>query len=179
MTTPNHAPLIKRLLLLIALMFGFAFALVPLYDLFCQATGLNGKTAARPADQPARQIDGRREIRVEFLAHTAPPMAWQFEPGMTSLLVHPGETRLIHYLAYNPTSEAMTGQAVPSVSPGPAAAYFKKMACFCFEQQTLKGGEHKEMALQFYVDPALPPEINTITLSYTLFDISTAQVKKP
>ncbi|ALP41309.1 cytochrome C oxidase assembly protein [Aeromonas schubertii] len=81
MTTPNHAPLIKRLLLPIALMFGFAFALVPLYDLFCQATGLNGKTASRPADQPARQIDGRREIRVEFLAHTAPLWHGSSNPG--------------------------------------------------------------------------------------------------
>lgn len=178
MSQPNHAPLLRKLALVVVLMFGFAFALVPLYDLFCQVTGINGKTAGQPA-AIAASVDNSRLVQVEFLSHTDPAMPWQFTQQTARLQVHPGETKQVFYLAHNPTDRPMVGQAIPSVSPGQAAAYFKKIECFCFQQQTLQGGETRQMGLQFYLDPALPPEIGTITLSYSLYDVTDDQSTTP
>ncbi|MCP1267813.1 cytochrome c oxidase assembly protein [Aeromonas hydrophila] len=172
MNQVNHGPLLRKLALIIVLMFGFAFALVPLYDVFCRITGLNGKTADRPATVERTVIDDKRTIQVEFLAHADTQMPWQFNGETQRLSVKPGEMRQVNFKVFNPTDSTMVGQAVPSVSPGTAAAYLKKVECFCFNRQELKAGESKLMPLKFYVDPALPDDINTITLSYSLYDIT-------
>ena len=172
MTHVQHGPLLKKLILAIAVMFGFAFALVPLYNVFCRITGLNGKTAEQPASADRAVIDTKRTIQIEFLAHAAPNMPWQFSQEAERISVRPGEMKLVNYRVFNPTERTMIGQAVPSVSPGPAAAYLKKVECFCFQRQELRAGESKLMPLKFYIDPALPEEFHTITLSYSLYDIS-------
>ena len=172
MTQVNHGPLLRKLALIILAMFGFAFALVPLYDVFCRITGLNGKTAGQPATAERAVVDDKRTIQVEFLAHADTQMSWQFTQETQSLSVRPGEMKQVNYRVFNPTAHSMIGQAVPSVSPGPAAAYLKKVECFCFNRQELKAGESKLMPLKFYIDPDLPDDINTITLSYSLYDVT-------
>lgn len=169
---PDHLPLIKRLLLATALMFGFGFALVPLYDVFCDLTGINGKTSTMAATADKAVVDAKRTITIEFLARPNADMPWLFAPQTQKMTVHPGEIKLVYYEAQNPTAGTMTGQAVPSVSPGQAALYFNKMECFCFNQQVLTAGQKLLMPLQFYVDPALPEQFSTITLSYTLYDMT-------
>ncbi|WP_064606301.1 cytochrome c oxidase assembly protein [Photobacterium sp. J15] len=150
-------------------MFGFAFALVPLYDVFCDITGINGKTADGPTAESGR-VDIQREVTVEFVAYISPGMEWTFEPEVRRLVVHPGETRTINYSARNLTSEATVGQAVPSVTPGTGARYFNKIECFCFNRQPLAAGASAQLPLVFYVDPELPDDIHTLTLAYTLFN---------
>jgi len=171
-STTNHKPLIIRLLFSVIAMFGFGFALVPLYDVFCDITGINGKTRNEAASAARAQPDMNRAVTVQFLARPDGKMPWLFEPEMRQISVHPGEITLVHYRAENPTSRQMVAQAVPSVSPGLAALYFNKMECFCFNQQRLDGGAGLAMPLRFYVDPALPADIHTITLSYTLYDVT-------
>lgn len=172
MAQVNHGPLLRKLALVVLVMFGFAFALVPLYDVFCRITGLNGKTAIQPATAERAVIDSKRTIQIEFLAHADTQMPWQFSGETARLSVRPGEMKLVNYRVFNPTDRTMIGQAVPSVSPGPAAAYLKKVECFCFNRQELQAGESKLMPLKFYVAPDLPDNINTITLSYSLYDIT-------
>ncbi len=159
------------LLLLAAGMFGFAFALVPLYNVFCEITGLNGKTSGRPAALATVGPDTDRSVTVEFLAHVATGMPWEFRPTVTKLRVRPGEMHTTSFYARNRAGRAVSGQAVPSVAPGRAASYLRKIECFCFTQQQLGAGEEMQMAVTFYVDPELPAEINTLSLSYTLYKI--------
>ena len=161
-----------KLLLMVAAATGFAFALVPFYDLLCKVTGLNGKTGGAVQIAPASKVDSARWVTVEFTSTVMPGMSWEFRPAQTRMRVHPGETARISYLAKNPTNQAMTGQAVPSVSPGWAAQHFNKIECFCFQRQVLKPGEVKEMPLVFFVSPELPAEVQEISLSYTLFPVS-------
>jgi len=170
----HNKPLIGKLLLVTLAMFGFGFALVPLYDVFCDLTGINGKTAAVAATGDNAIVDTSREITIEFLARPDKDMPWVFKPEVFSMKVHPGEIHIMNYLAENPTGRMIVGQAVPSVSPGQAALYFNKIECFCFSQQQLAGGKNMLMPLQFYVDPALPAHFNTITLNYTLYDVTQA-----
>ncbi|MCW8329541.1 cytochrome c oxidase assembly protein [Photobacterium sp. SDRW27] len=150
-------------------MFGFAFALVPLYDVFCDITGINGKTADTPTSSSQR-IDRGREVTVEFVAYINPGVEWTFTPAVTRMVVHPGETQTIHYSARNLAQKATVGQAVPSVTPGMGARYFNKIECFCFNRQPLAAGETAQLPLVFYVDPELPEDINTLTLAYTLYN---------
>jgi len=161
-----------KLLLMVAAATGFAFALVPFYDLLCKVTGLNGKTGVAVQIAPASKVDSARWVTVEFTSTVMPGMSWEFRPAQTRMWVHPGETARISYLAKNPTNQAMTGQAVPSVSPGWAAQHFNKIECFCFQRQVLKPGEVKEMPLVFFVSPELPAGVQEISLSYTLFPVS-------
>ncbi|WP_299017234.1 cytochrome c oxidase assembly protein [uncultured Photobacterium sp.] len=151
-------------------MFGFAFALVPLYDVFCDITGINGKTAAGPT-VASQRIDSNRQVTVEFVAYISPGMKWTFEPEVRRMVVHPGETKTVNYAARNLTSTTTVGQAVPSVTPGLGARYFNKIECFCFNRQPLAAGESAQLPLIFYVDPELPDEIHTLTLAYTLFNV--------
>jgi cytochrome c oxidase assembly protein subunit 11 len=164
--------LVKRLLLAVFAMFGFGFALVPLYDVFCDITGLNGKTNTSSAAYTADGIDNSRTIKVQFISRNAQGMPWQFEPMISEVNVHPGETKIIKFYAKNNAKIDLVGQAVPSLSPGIAAAYFQKIECFCFTQQPLKAQEEVEMALQFYIDGDLPEDISTVTLSYTLYNVT-------
>lgn len=168
----NQQKTVKKLVLIVFGMFGFGFALVPLYDVFCDITGLNGKTADTAATYTADGIDETRTVKVQFISRMAKGIPWQFEPMINEIEVHPGEMKLVKFYAKNESVRDIIGQAVPSVSPGQAALYFQKIECFCFNQQPLKGKEEVEMALQFYVDPELPEDISTLTLSYTLYDIT-------
>ncbi len=168
----KKAKTVKKLVLVVFAMFGFGFALVPLYDVFCDITGLNGKTATTAANVNEDGIDESRIITVQFISRTAKGIPWQFEPMINEIKVHPGEMKLVKFYAKNESVNDIIGQAVPSVSPGKAAIYFQKIECFCFNSQPLKAQEDIEMALQFYVDAELPEEVSTITLSYTLYDIT-------
>ncbi|PTP04724.1 cytochrome c oxidase assembly protein [Vibrio splendidus] len=164
------------LVLGVVAMFGFGFALVPLYDVMCEALGINGKTNTVSAVQPqGMQPDYSRTVRVEFMSHIKPDMPWQFSPEVRVLEVHPGEVVQTNYIAKNLSGASLVGQAVPSVSPGMGATYFNKMECFCFNQQPLDGHKSAEMGLIFYIEPDIPESIHTLTLSYTLFNI-TSQV---
>jgi cytochrome c oxidase assembly protein subunit 11 len=167
-----HRTLVTKLLLVTALMFGFGFALVPLYDVFCEVTGINGKTSNVPATALVDGVDTSREITIEFLARPNKDMPWIFKPEIRRLTVHPGEIHVMNYFAENPTGQLIVGQAVPSVSPGQAALYLHKIECFCFTQQQLAAGRNMLMPVQFYVDPALPAQFSTITLNYTLYDVT-------
>ncbi len=154
-------------------MFGFGFALVPLYDIMCEALGINGKTNTVSVVQPVgMRADISRTIRVEFMAHINPDMPWTFKPETIYLDVHPGEVIQTAYLAKNNASQSLIGQAVPSVSPGTGAAYFNKIECFCFNHQPLDANGEAEMPLIFYIEPDIPESIHTLTLSYTLYNIT-------
>lgn len=163
--------LVRRLCLVVVGMFGFGFALVPIYDVMCQAFGINGKTAGA-YEAGAQSTDESREVRVQFLATNAAGMVWSFGPMEDELTVHPGESRDMLFIAHNPTDQPMSAQAVPSVSPSRAAAFFHKTECFCFTQQVLQPGERIEMPVRFIVDRDLPADVRHLTLAYTLFDIT-------
>ncbi len=157
-------------------MFGFGFALVPLYDVMCDVLGINGKTNETAVNQPqSLQVDYSRTVRVEFLSHISKGLPWALSPEVKSMDVHPGEIIQTHYVATNESEVDRIGQAVPSVSPGLGASYFNKIECFCFNHQPLTAGNQAEMPLVFYIEPDVPDSIHTLTLSYTLFDITEQQ----
>lgn len=175
-TTPN--PIQRRnrktiilLLLFVVLMFIFGYAMVPLYNVLCKTLGLNGKTAGVATVQ-ANTIDVNRTVTVQFLANNNANLPWKFYPILTSIKLHPGQNAKIAYFAENESNKTMVVQAIPSVTPGFAAKHLKKTECFCFNQQSLKSKQSMEMPLLFHLDNDLPKNINTVTLSYTLFDIT-------
>lgn len=174
MTTAGHnasnLKLVRRLLLVVVGMFSFGFALVPLYDVFCDVTGLNGKTAGRAAVVTSVEPDLDRKVTVEFIANVNQSMPWDFRPTVSRMEVHPGQMYRTNYYARNRTDRAMVGQAIPSVAPGIAALHFKKTECFCFTEQRFEAGEGRDMPLLFMVAKELPKEIEVVTLSYTFFD---------
>ena len=165
----SNTRVIARLMIIVVGMFGFGFAMVPLYDVFCDVTGINGKTGDKVTLDENLQVDTSRVIEVEFIASLNESMPWKFKPLQHSVKVHPGEPTRIAYVAANKTDHAITGQAVPSVSPGRAAAYFQKTECFCFTEQKLEAGEEREMPVIFVVDPELPDDVSQLALSYTFF----------
>jgi cytochrome c oxidase assembly protein subunit 11 len=165
----NMRKLILILTAAAVLMFGFGFALVPLYNVFCKITGLNGKTNDTAVQNTSASIDKNRVVTVQFTATNNANLPWEFRPNVTTLKVHPGETTRIAYYAKNNAAVPMTVQAIPSVTPSQAAQYLQKTECFCFAQQTFKAGEAQEMPILFHLDPALPKHIKTITLGYTVF----------
>jgi cytochrome c oxidase assembly protein subunit 11 len=161
-------------MLVVIAMFGFGYLLVPLYNVFCDITGLNGKTGRIDEQAVAAryQPDESRWVTVQFLVNSNNGMPWDVAPETTELRVHPGEIYATAFTARNPTGRDMVGQAVPSIAPNQASRYFNKTECFCFSQQTLAAHQFKEMPLRFVVDPALPKHIKTLTLAYTFFDVS-------
>ena len=165
----GNARVVSRLVLIVVGMFGFGFALVPLYNVFCDLTGLNGKTSGSAAVIESIQVDESREIKVEFLTMLNEDMPWKFEALQDSVKVYPGQPMKVDFIARNMTDKDMTGQAIPSVTPGLAAKYFQKTECFCFTEQVLKAGEEKVMPLLFIVDPSISEDMHEITLSYTFF----------
>lgn len=168
-----------RIALVALAMFGFGYLLVPLYDVFCEITGLNGKTGRVDEAAIAKryQPDLSRTVTVQFVANNNLGMPWKFGPTVASMQVHPGKVYATSFTASNPTTRDMTGQAVPSVAPGKASRYFNKTECFCFDQQPLAAGETKEMPLRFIVDPNLPEDVTTLTLAYTVFDVTQLAMK--
>ena len=154
-------------------MFAFGFALVPLYDVICDITGLNGKTSNLVVQAEAGEIiDESREITVQFIARESADMGWGFIPSAAQVKVKPGEVNMISYKVTNSSDKVMVGQAIPSVAPNAAAGHLNKVECFCFEEQILQPGESADMPLRFFVDPALSADISKLTLSYTLYDIT-------
>lgn len=158
-----------KLLWIVAAALLFAFALVPLYDVLCKITGLNGKPEGSAA-VISSSVDSSRWVTVEFTTNVMPGLGWNFHPKQASMRVHPGQIETALFEAKNITNEVVAGQAVPSVSPGIASAHFKKIECFCFQRQELQPGETKEMPLRFYVSPDLPKDVRAVTLSYAFFN---------
>ena len=166
----QHKSLVRKLVLTVFAMFGFGFALVPLYDIFCEVTGINGKTSTVAAES-STYVDDSRLVTVEFIARTQGQLPWTFKPVVKKMKVHPGQMHQVDFEVANLSANNMVVQAVPSVSPGVAATYFNKIECFCFNQQPLVQGQVASLGLQFYIDKELPPQYSTVTLSYTLYDI--------
>lgn len=160
-----------RLLAFVSTMFVFGvFALPPLYDVFCEVTGLGGKTNAEAAADVQVAVEEERTLRLEFVTTVNQYAPWEFEAAVDSMTVHPGGLYEATFVARNLTTEAKVAQAVPSVAPAQAASHFKKLECFCFTSQQFAPGETKDMPVRFLIDSDLPDYIDTITLSYTFFD---------
>lgn len=170
-TSPITKTLVKLLFGAVG-MFVFAiFVLPPLYDVFCEVTGIGGKTAG-PYQVTDAGVDTTRTIKVQFIATNNGAMPWEFTPKVHEVTVHPGESTEVAFYAKNRTARDMVAQAIPSVTPFNAAEYFHKTECFCFNQQPLQAGMETNMPLVFIVDRDLPKSVRTITLSYTLFDVT-------
>ncbi|MDB5989972.1 MAG: cytochrome c oxidase assembly protein [Herbaspirillum sp.] len=171
-----NGQMFKKLLVIAAVMFGFGYALVPVYKQICQLTGVNfltpkDGTVVAPMNS---QIDKTRTITVEFDSNSKGTL--RFRPIVGSLQVHPGEMATVMYEVVNAKPVTINAQAIPSYAPEASGQFFKKVECFCFTQQTLKAHEARQMPVVFFVDPALPKEITTITLSYTFFEIDGSKV---
>ncbi|MCU0940822.1 MAG: cytochrome c oxidase assembly protein [Burkholderiaceae bacterium] len=164
----DNATMVRKLLVVALLMFGFGWALVPIYRKICEVTGINILT-----DKDARaantQVDTSRKVVVEFDANRQGP--WRFKPHVNHMEVHPGELVHVEYDLVNLEGRPMAGQAIPSYAPLQSAQYFQKLECFCFEQQTLAAGETRKFPVVFFIDPDLPRDVTQITLSYTFFEI--------
>jgi cytochrome c oxidase assembly protein subunit 11 len=168
--TVDNRRMLTRLSIVAVFMFGFGYALVPFYDRICAALGVNSLEArAEPAANT--QVDLRRTVTVEFDANSH-GMPWTFRPVVRHMQVHPGQLVQVEYEVSNVRSAPVTGQAVVSYGPALAGGYVRKLECFCFSQQTLAAGETRRMPVSFVVDATLPADINTLTLSYTFFEVA-------
>jgi cytochrome c oxidase assembly protein subunit 11 len=162
-----------KCLAVVAVMFAFVFVvMVPMYNVLCNALGINGKPANQAYTAASTGVDESRTVTIEFLANRNAGMPWEFSAGKTRMEVHPGAVNDAVFFARNPMPKMMVAQAIPSISPAQAAQYFHKTECFCFRQQPLGGNSSAELPVQFIVDKDLPKEIRTITLSYTMFDVT-------
>ncbi len=160
-----------RILVLVSIgMFGFGFALWPLYTIFCEATGFGGRGVQEVAAEDLKQYQNQREITIRFDATVNSGLNWKFKPVQTSKTVKLGEISQTSYTAANLADQAVIGHAVFNVAPPEASLYFVKTECFCFTEQLLEEGERKEMPVTFYISPDLPDDIGNITLSYTFFE---------
>ncbi len=166
----GNRKMLVKLALFSTLMFGFGYALVPLYSVFCSVTGLNQVGLGLHAEPVNTQVDAGRLVDIEFDSNVH-DMPWKFHPLQAHMLVHPGEVMQAEFEVVNTRGEPMTGQAIPSYGPSEASEYFRKISCFCFSKQTLAAGERRRMPVVFVVDPSLPKDIGTITLSYTFFEV--------
>jgi len=180
----DNRRMVRKLAVVALLMFGFGYALVPMYKSICTALGINvlsisesqvpGNSSALPLNS---QVDRSRTISVEFDANAAGP--WEFKPAVRHLDVHPGEMTTVMYEFRNTQTRTMAAQAIPSYAPKQAEPHFNKLECFCFNQYTLKPGESKQWPVVFVIDPKLPKDVNTITLSYTFFEVPGSVVAAP
>ena len=176
-----------KLVVITALMFGFGYALVPIYKTICTALGINvlslaeldvqGGARADPRSAANTQIDTSRTITIEFDANSRGP--WEFHPAKRSVDVHPGELTTVIYEFRNVQNRTMAAQAIPSYAPMQAMPYFNKLECFCFNQYTLKPGESKQWPVVFVIDPKLSKDVKTITLSYTFFEVGGSVPPEP
>lgn len=163
-------PLLTKLFVIPIAMFGFGYLMVPLYDVFCDITGLNGKTGSISEAQAGQmKPDTSREIKVQFTSNINQNGLWEFRPAQASMVVHPGQAYTTTFFAKNLQDKPVISQSVPSVNPTKAAAHFDKTECFCFTEQKFEALEGREMPLTFIVGNAVPEEVDTITLAYTLF----------
>ena len=171
----DNRALLAKLAVVAVLMFGFGYAMVPMYKSICEALGINvlslseRQAVAGLADGRNTQVDRSRTISVEFDANARGP--WEFKPAQRSLQVHPGELTTVMYEFRNVQNRTMAAQAFPSYAPKQASAHFNKLECFCFNEYTLAPGESKRWPVVFVIDPRLPKDVTTITLSYTFFEV--------
>ncbi|HKB83376.1 MAG TPA: cytochrome c oxidase assembly protein [Burkholderiales bacterium] len=168
----NRVILVKLLVVTIG-MFGFGYALVPLYKKICEVTGINAVEKAN-APLPNTQIDTGRLVALEFDANVRSDLPWKFRPLQVSLKVHPGQLVQVMYEVRNISDRAITGQAIPSYGPQIAGLYFRKLDCFCFAKQNFAPGEVRQMPVVFVIEPGLPKDVTTVTLSYTFFNVEGA-----
>jgi cytochrome c oxidase assembly protein subunit 11 len=168
----SNRRLLVRLCVVVVGMFAFGFLLVPFYEQICKVTGLRNIAQADAVTNT--QVVSSRSVRIEFDSNLR-NLPWTFRPLETAVDVHPGEVRQVVYEVANTTNRAITGQAVPSYGPQQAAQYFRKLECFCFARQTLQPGEVRRMPVVFVIDPRAPEDLNTITLSYTFFEVEGMQ----
>ncbi|WP_293374739.1 cytochrome c oxidase assembly protein [Nevskia sp.] len=170
-----------KLLIVVGGMFCFGFVLVPMYNAICQLVNLNGKDTAMlvPADQIVEREDKARTVKVEFVTTVNGGRVFSFNAEQPTIEVHPGKLYTVNFKARNQRDVAVIGQAVPSVSPWNAARHLRKTECFCFNQQPFAANEEKLMPVRFMLDPELPADVETITLSYTFFDATAFAVVKP
>lgn len=164
----NQQMLVKLLVVAVA-MFGFGFAMVPFYRAICDALGLNSVVKADVVANT--QVDAGRLVTIEFDTNLRSNLPWRFTPLEKSVRIHPGALTQVTFEVRNRSDRAVTGQAIPSFGPQLAGRYFKKLDCFCFTQQTLAPGEVRRMPVVFVVEPGLPRDVNTVTLSYTFFEV--------
>lgn len=169
----NTTRTVRKLVLVTALMFAFGFVVMPpMYNAFCTITGLGGKTGRETeAAAAARGVDKSRWVTVEFTTSTSAGLPWDFAPLTRKVTVHPGEVTEVQFAVESHADRLTTGQAIPSLAPNTAARYFKKTECFCFQRQELSAREHRIMPVRFVVDPDLPRDQSTLTLSYTFFRV--------
>ena len=169
MTDECNARTVRKLVVVTLGMFGFAFALVPFYYKICEVTGINSgaeQTLARNT-----QVDSSRLVTLQFDANVNGDMPWRFRPLTTSVAIHPGELVQVEYEVTNTSDKPIVGRAVPSYGPARAAAFFKKIECFCFREQALEPGESRRMPVLIVLDPAVDRDVHTVTLSYTFFSL--------
>lgn len=160
-----------KLVFVVVGMFGFGYLMVPLYNILCEVTGLNGKTGVISTVEAGELVvDEDRWVNVEFTGTVNVSGPWEFRPAQASLKVQPGKQYNISYVARNLADHQVIGQAVPSVAPRQASKYFNKTECFCFTKQVFEANEEKDMPVTFVVDPALPKSVDSVVLSYTFFD---------
>jgi cytochrome c oxidase assembly protein subunit 11 len=172
-TREKNKRLTRILLVGVIFMFGFCYALVPLYKLVCQKEGINGKSVTQASAMVAgMKADTSRTIKVYFSTTLHGGLQFKFMPLQQVIYVHPGEGKLIYFYAENQTDNELTVQAIPSITPADGARFLKKTECFCFTQQYFFKHEKADMPVYFFIDPAVPKAIKEITLSYTLFDAS-------
>lgn len=167
--------MLVRYLAIATAMFGFGYALVPLYDVLCQVTGLNGKTAKEAAVEQAYVVDAKRELGMEFVTSVNEKTPLKFRAETPKMRIHPGQYYTVMFYAENTAPTTIVAQAVPSVAPGVAAEYLHKTECFCFSKQTFEPGKEKAMPVRFVVDPAISKDVKDMTLSYTFFDVTGKQ----
>ncbi|MEQ1559225.1 MAG: cytochrome c oxidase assembly protein [Methyloglobulus sp.] len=166
----KNAKIVKVLVLVVIGMFGFGYALVPLYDVLCDLTGINGKAKSLATEEIPYKVDMARDINIELVTSLNESTPMRFHAETKQLKVHPGEYHTVYFYGQNQTDKILEARAIPSFTPSIAAEYFHKVVCFCLNQQTFKPNESKRMAMRFAVKPDLPKELKTITLSYTFFD---------
>lgn len=166
----KNTKLVKKLVIVALLMFGFGYALVPLYNVLCNITGQNVKLQESAEAESAFVVDQNREVTVEFITAINEATPLDFRVETHSMKVHPGQYYTVNFYAKNNLATQLKAQAIPSIAPGLAEEFFKKVQCFCFELQTFEAHEEKTMPVRFVVNPKLPERYKTITLSYTFFD---------
>lgn len=173
----KNTKLVRLLLIVVVGMFGFGYALVPLYDVLCDITGLNGKLTRDSVKEAHYEVDAEREITLELMTELNESTPLVFKAETKKLKIHPGAYYTVNFFAENMTDKTMVAQAISSFSPGAVAEFFNKTECFCFKQQTFAPRERKTMPVRFAINPALPKEYKTITLAYTFFDNTDKSVK--
>ena len=172
-TIHANSVVLKKLLIFTLVMFGFGFALVPFYEKICEVTGINNLLQADTLDAGVK-VDTARWVTVDLDANTR-GLPWEFRPLQRNIRVHPGELVQVMYEVKNNSNREINGQAIPSYSPQLLAKHLKKLECFCFSKQVLKPNETRQMPVQFMIEPTLPNDFNTVTISYTFFELGSDQ----